>query len=554
MTRPKLRLLYFAGACLVLASMWGAASLPAHAQQPQPVWTACGDGFECATLAVPVDYSRPAERTIELALIRLPASDPSRRIGSFMLNPGGPGASAVEFARSFAPLLSDEIRARFDIVGFDPRGVGASAPLLCHDDIQELGAMEPEPETQAQWDEIVRTTGDLADLCDARGGDLLPHLGSLNVARDMDRVREALGDQQATYLGFSYGTVIGALYADRFPDRVRALVLDGAVDIGPSGEELMTVQAVGLDRAFERFVADCRARNCALGTDPAAAIDALQEQARATPIPAPGADRPAGPGEIHLAMVAAMYRPRTWPSLEQALVAARDGDASMVVQFADLYLGRRGGEYDNSYEMGPAINCLDYALPRDIRHYQTEFVDEVTRVAPEFGRSFAQEGLICAQWESPPAPISLTGARGAAPVLVVGTTNDPATPFEWAVALSLDLPSGVLLTHEGDGHTAYLLGNRCIDDTIDNYLLTLAVPEDGAICGATDAVPRPPPTPPAAAAASMAGPSTAPAESAQAEATTDEAWRSYLAFGVIGVAVLAVVAVFVIAQIRGRRT
>jgi pimeloyl-ACP methyl ester carboxylesterase len=475
--------------------------LAAEAQQPMLAWAPCGGAFECATLNVPLDYANPDARSIELALVRQPARDPSRRIGALLLNPGGPGASGLDITRALAPWLADEIRQRFDIVGFDPRGVGQSTPLLCHDDVQRLGGLEPEPDSADEWADVIRVNREFAELCARRGGDLLPHLGSLNVVRDMDRIREALGDEQISYLGYSYGTVLGALYADQFPERLRAAVLDGAVDIGLPAEELMAVQAVGFERVFERFVADCKQRGCALGDDPAAEVDRVLERSRERPIPAANADRPAGPGEVQLGIVQSLYRPQLWPTLERAIAAARDGDATTLVGLADLYLGRRGGTYDNSYAANAAVNCLDYAFPRDIERYQTTLAAALEQRAPRFGRAFAASAIPCALWPAPPQPIALTNADDTAPLLVIGTTHDPATPFAWALGLRADLPDSLLLTHEGDGHTIYGLGNRCVDSTVNTYLLTLSVPQDGAICGATDGMPRTPPTPPAAAVA-----------------------------------------------------
>jgi pimeloyl-ACP methyl ester carboxylesterase len=238
------------------ATLWTlVVQMPAtEAHQSSLAWTPCGGTFQCARLEVPLDYANPQARSIELALVRQPARDPSRRIGALLINPGGPGGSGVEITRFLAVALAGEVQARFDIVGFDPRGVGGSTPLLCHDNIQRLGGLEPEPDSADEWAEVIRLTRGFTELCAARGADMLPHLGSVNVARDMDRIREALGDEQISYLGYSYGTVLGALYADRFPTRLRAAVLDGAVDIGQPAEELIGAQAAGFERTFNRFV------------------------------------------------------------------------------------------------------------------------------------------------------------------------------------------------------------------------------------------------------------------------------------------------------------
>jgi pimeloyl-ACP methyl ester carboxylesterase len=547
-------------AFLACALAFGLAALdfytPAAAQQTSLGWAPCGGAMECATLAVPLDYADPNGEAIELALVRQPARDPSRRIGPLLVNPGGPGGSGVELARILGAGLASEIRDRFDIVGFDPRGVRGSTPLLCHDDIQRLGGLEPEPSTDDEWAEVVRANREFTALCAKRGGAMLPHLGSPNVVRDMDRIREALGEEQVSYLGYSYGTVLGALYADQFPGRLRAAVLDGAVDIGLPAEELMAMQAEGFDLAFERFIADCRARECALGDDPAATIDALMERAREQPIPAANADRPAGPGEVQLGVIQSLYRPEAWIVLERAVDAARGSDASLLVRLADVYLGKRGTEYDNSFEMNAAVNCVDYEFSRDIEHYQTTLADTLEERAPHFGRSFAPAGIACALWAAPPQPISLTDTEDAPPVIVIGTTNDPATPYAWALGLRRDLPSSVLLTYEGDGHTIYATSSRCINQTVDRYLLTLETPEDGAICGAADSVPRTPPTPPSAAASNpTVGPvdSTPDGATSSVDGSRGEAWRGYLVRTVIGVAGVALVLAFFISRRRPQR-
>ena len=466
-------------------------------------WRACGAPYECATLRVPLDYVRPDARQIEVALVRQPARDPQRREGAILVNPGGPGASGIDFTRAIAGSFAPEIRDRFDIVGFDPRGVGGSTPLVCHDNIQRIAGLDPEPATDDQWAEAARLAREFAALCAQRGGDLLPHLGSVDVVRDMDRIREALGDQRLSYVGYSYGTLLGLLYADRFPDRVRAFVLDGAIDPTISGDEGMAAQAVGFERAIDGFNAACRARSCPLaadGREPWSAIADLVESARARPIPSTAADRPAGPGEVFTGAIQALYRPGSWRALERAVNEARAGDGSTFVRLTDAYLGRQGDDYANQAEMNAAVNCLDYAYARDPAHYRA-LQPTLAAVAPRIGPSMAPTGLLCAYWPAPPQPIRLTGGTPS-PTLIIGTTNDPATPYEWAIGARRALPNSVLFTHEGDGHTVYLTGNRCVDAAVNDYLLTLATPQDGAICARGSAgPPTAPSTPPARAVA-----------------------------------------------------
>ncbi|MFN8584259.1 MAG: alpha/beta hydrolase [Dehalococcoidia bacterium] len=489
-----------AAVALLLVSGGPSRSSAVEAQRPGLTWTGCGGSFECATLAVPLDYGQPGGRTIDVALIRLPARKPSERIGALLSNPGGPGGSGIEFMRGWSRILDGDIRDRFDLVSFDPRGVGDSSPLLCHDDARDLIGLEPEPSTADEWSEVRRALRAFADLCAERGGAVLPHLGSVDVVRDIDRIREALGEQQITYVGYSYGTVLGALYAELFPQRVRAMVLDGPVDLSLSPDQLNVTQAVGFERALSHFVADCRERQCALarnGRDPGAALQQVVEAARAHPIPSSDADRPARSGEALTAIVASMYRKEFWPSLVQAVEEGLNGNGTWLVQLADRLWGRSGDEYDNSMEMNTAVNCLDYAYSPDPAHYE-EASRAAAAVSPTFGASFGTTGLVCAYWHASPQPLQSPDAAEAPPLLVVGTTGDPATPFEWALATRRDLVTSTLLTFEGEGHTAYASGNHCVDEVVNAYLLERRLPQDGAICGREES-PRAPATPPAAA-------------------------------------------------------
>ncbi|HEY7270539.1 MAG TPA: alpha/beta fold hydrolase, partial [Dehalococcoidia bacterium] len=224
-------------------------------------WHACGV-FQCATLTVPLDYDHPEGRQIDLSVVRQPARDQSQRIGSLFVNPGGPGGSAVDFLRAWAPTLAPDIRDRFDVITFDPRGVGESTPLECHDNIQQLAALPPAPGSDAEWQEIADADKSFADLCAERAGGTLPYLGTVNVARDIDRLREALGEDKISYFGYSYGTEMGQVYAGLFPQRVRAMVLDGAVDLALSGDQVDFEQAMAFEKAYDHFLQDCESRSC----------------------------------------------------------------------------------------------------------------------------------------------------------------------------------------------------------------------------------------------------------------------------------------------------
>lgn len=445
-------------------------------------WQTCGS-IECATFNVPLDYGNPNGKTIELSLIRIKARKPDQRIGVLLANPGGPGASANDFVRIWRGVLAGEIRDKFDIVSFDPRGVGESSPILCHDNLQALVAADPDPDTEAEWQQAEKVAKDFADGCQAKYGDVLPYLGTKNVARDMDRIREALGEQQLNYIGYSYGTSLGAVYADMFPTHVRSMVLDGGTDLSLGFEDVNRTQMIGFERALSAYLADCKAKSCGLGADPRAALQAIMAKAEIKPIPAPGADRPAGPGEVELGILSAMYSKQTWSFLTRALQDAQNGDGTGLVRLTDNYLERdSNGDYPNLIEANAAVNYVDEECPKDPAAYKA-MAAAFVKDAPTFGASAATAGLACAYWEAKADPVKAPTAKGAPPIVVIATTNDPATPYEWGKALSQQLSTGVLVTHRGEGHTIYAQGNSCIDAAVNAYILTLAIPAVGTSCG-----------------------------------------------------------------------
>ncbi len=453
-------------------------------------WAGCGDGFECAKLTVPLDYARPASDTIEVGVIRLKASKQSKRIGSLLLNPGGPGGSGVEFARQARSLLPQEIRDRFDVVSFDPRGVGETAPVDCLNDaeLDRLLAVDPSPDSPAEEKALFDARGDEAAACQRKSGRLLPHVGTVDTAKDMDVLRAALGDDKLTYVGFSYGTMLGARYAEQFPTHIRALVLDGALDPRLTSSQVSGAQAVGFDNALTAFLADCTRIGCAFskhGRSAGEAFDQLMASIDRAPLNATGDTRKVGPSEALFGVAAALYsREYGWPVLRTALENAytrRDG-ATLLALFDNLVERDDQGHYSNSVESQAAISCVDGVYARDQASYDRDAA-EFAKKAPRFGRAIAYGPTACAFWPVPPVtregPVS---APGAPPILVVGTTRDPATPYAWAQGLASQLP-GRLLTYEGDGHTAYGFGrSKCVDGVVDAYLLTLTLPKAGTTC------------------------------------------------------------------------
>ena len=448
-------------------------------------WTPCGEGFACAFLDVPLVDDDPAQGTVPLALTRLKAADPARRIGSIVVNPGGPGVSAVEYLQSAWSQVLPVVRERFDLVAFDPRGVGRSAPVRCASpaELDRYFALDPTPDDAAELDALVRGNAAVAAGCARGAGRLLGHLSTVEAAADLDRVRAAVGDDQLTYLGFSYGTTLGAVYADRFPDRVRAMVLDSAFPPSLTWEQVLTGQAGGFERALAAFLEDCERTSCAFreqvrGPLPAA-YDRLVARVDAAPLPG-DRTRTLSPGELLLGVVASLYDRETgWPALAAALAAAERGDGAPLLSLADGYLGRGPEGYSNVNEANLAVNCSDRPWPDGPAAY-VALAERLAREAPRFGEAVALAGMACATWPAEPAeqPGEVRG-DGAAPVVVVGTTGDPATPYAWSVDLAEQLDSGVLLTHRGQGHTVYDVdGPPCVVEALDAYLLELEVPQD----------------------------------------------------------------------------
>lgn len=440
-------------------------------------WSDCGDGFQCAKLAVPLNYAKPTKERITISVIRLPASG-QERIGSLVLNPGGPGASGVEYARGATTVVSPQLRARFDIVGFDPRGVGDSSPVRCltGPQLDHYIGMDPTPDSPAEVKVVEQGARQFARGCQARSGKLLPHLGTADAARDMDVLRAALGDAKLTYLGKSYGTYLGATYADLFPTKVRALVLDGAMDPTLSMAEMSAVQGRGFDRAFRSFLRDCfKAKDCPFkARKTGKAVDeltALLRKADRTPLRNTLDQRKIKEAIVVTGVMTPLYDHAAWPYLRQALASAFKGDGTILLRFADIYHGRsEDGTFPNDLDAYTAINCADH--PYSVKS------------AASAARSSAQEAAQpCAYWPvKTKATERALHAKGAPPIVVVGTIRDPATPYQWAKALASQLSSGRLLTFDGDGHTAYGTGSTCVDTLTDRYLISLTPPPVGSRC------------------------------------------------------------------------
>lgn len=455
-------------------------------------WRPCEGGFECARLIVPFDYARPGWRRFTLPLIKLPASDPSRRIGALVINPGGPGGSGVQYALGARSEFPAAVRARFDIVGFDPRSVGGSEPALScltGPQLDQYFATDDEPSDAAQLADVSAQSKLFAAGCARNSAALLPYVGTQNEARDLDVLRAALGDSKLTFLGKSYGTYLGAWYAQLYPGRVRALVLDGAVDPDLSSLDLDITQAEGFQVAFGSFAAWCMtSAACPLGHHQpvggaVAKVQRLITRAYSVPLANQLGDGQVADGAMVLDGVAfGLYSRSFWPYLRTALAGAFAGDGTRLVQLANLLYGRNpNGTYSNLADADTAISCVDRPWPRSLPAWRSAAA-AASRDAPLFGAPFVWSSLACAYWPVPSYRLPSIGARGAPPILVVGTLRDPATPYRWAQALAHDLASGVLLGWNGDGHTAYGEGSACVDTIVNNYLIGRSVPPGGTVC------------------------------------------------------------------------
>jgi pimeloyl-ACP methyl ester carboxylesterase len=464
-----------------------AGASPAAPTVARAAWSDCGGGYQCATIQVPEDYANPGGPRLALSVTRLPATAPQERIGALIVNPGGPGGSGVEFVRDDIKVFPVSLRRRFDIVGFDPRGVNLSSPVRCQDNLDGHVALDTSPDSKAELKILTDDAQAFAEACDQRNGELLAHLSTEDVARDLDLIRIAIGDAKISYFGFSYGTLIGAIYAQMFPDHIRAMVLDGALDPGLDLAGLRGGQARAFEAALGHFLADCaKDKTCYFheGGRTRRSFDALMASIEKHPLPAIRAKDPRvlTTGLAWQAVAGAMYNDEAWPALAIGLALAKRGDGSVMLLLTDPYNGRnKNGQYSNLIDAYTANTCLDFPAPKDVAVY-TALAAKLRPTAPHFASMLAYNDLTCAFWPvaaaRKPAKVS---ADGAPPIVVVGTTGDPATPYEWAVSLAEQLSSGVLVTRRGEGHTGFAFSD-CVRRAVTPYLLDLKAPRDGLTC------------------------------------------------------------------------
>ncbi|WGP14639.1 alpha/beta hydrolase [Streptomyces sp. SH5] len=456
---------------------WKRCTAPRGGNAPDSSW-------RCANVDVPLDYAEPAGKTLSVALIRKEARDRGRRIGSLLFNFGGPGGSGVATLPRAAGQY-EKLNSRYDLVSFDPRGVAASSGVRCRLDQEQENAhrtVDLTPDTAAEEDAFFADAADFGVGCERRSGEVLPHVGTSNAARDLDLIRQVLGDDKLSYLGFSYGTELGGTYAHLFPHHVGRTVLDAVVDPTADAVGHARNQTRGFQRALENYLKD-RGQDPRTGSERIARLLARIDR---SPLPT-GSGRELTESLAITGIVTPLYSESSWPELTAALdEAENNGTGDELLRLADAYNGRDArGRYDTQSHSQRAISCADSAS-RPTLDEARALVPEFRRLSPVFGPFLAWDTAgWCAQWpvdgeyETP-----RTSAPGAAPILVVGTTGDPATPYEGARRMADELGEGVgvLVTNEGEGHGAYG-SNACVTSTIDDYFLDGKVPADGKTCG-----------------------------------------------------------------------
>ncbi|MEV5972746.1 alpha/beta hydrolase [Streptomyces sp. NPDC051921] len=490
-------------------------------------WRPCGD-LRCASLTVPMDYSRPGNgKTFVLPVAKAATATADRRIGSLVYNPGGPGERGVQALRDgLADDLGRGLRERFDIVAFDPRGVGESEPALTcaapdrpdEPDQESAPPAAPvplHPRTAAERAAALADARATAEACRKASGQLLPHVGTADAARDLDVLRAALGEPRLTYVGWSYGTSLGTSYAEQFPRRVRAMVLDGAVDPALDWRQRMLNQAKGFKDAvdtYARTCADVVEKGCpgAAPEEIRALIGRLVERTEREPLPVEGSEEGIDAAGVVSALSLSMYTPEAqWEGLSAALRAADGGDgtplAALATEAEEEQPGDAGEGSDGSGGTGTpdgsadssdpaasevpednaeaaliAVNCLDVPHPRDERAYW-DALAPAEKAAGVYGTTGLTGELVCKDWPAGPERPHRVSAAGVPPVLVVGTAGDPATPYDEAVSLARQFPGGMLLSFRAAGHTGYGR-DACVDRKVEDYLIALTKVRPGTTC------------------------------------------------------------------------
>jgi len=445
-----------------------------YAQELQ--WESCYENYQCTDLLVPIDYTELKTGTFNISVLKYPATG-AKKLGSLIVNPGGPGGSGVDYAYAAEYLFNPAILNAYDIVGFDPRGVGRSEPIICLND-KELDAnyaSDSKPDNEQEFAQTLIESKKFIQQCQEKNKHLTS-FSTANAARDMDILRQAVGDKQLNYMGKSYGTFLGTLYAQFFPDKVGRMVLDGAVDPSISNFQQGLTQAVGFDKAFAAFVTDCSKRSdCPLPKDKTAAVEEMKKivsQLGKKP------NKRLSESLTLLGTASALYDSTTgWPKLRTAIKEVKKGKSEKYLKLADEYTGRtEDGDYTtNEFDSGAIIDCLDFADNRSVAQMKVD-AKVFAKQAPLFGPYLAYGGLVCQYLETPKAT-QVVPTNTANPIVIIGATGDPATPYEWAQGLNKILTNSVLISLTGDGHTGQGQGNKCVDGQVDDFYLTNESPK-----------------------------------------------------------------------------
>lgn len=452
-------------------------------------WESCPDltGALCTSIATPLDYENPQGEVLNLQLAKLPAR--GEKLGSLLFNPGGPGASGITYLEFSDQVFSEKLLENFDIVAFDPRGVGMSNPIDCLTDseLDDFLAFDGTPDNELEVNEFLQLTKNMAEGCEQNANNLVAHIGTRNAARDMDVIRAGLNEEKLNFLGVSYGTFLGATYADLFAENVGQFVLDGGVDPQIDGMTASYEQALGFENALDRFLDDCFTKNdCPFTTEKSVAkleiLDFLAELDQ-KPLPTDDSSRNLTEALGTFGIAATLYSESYWPFLRDAFNSAFENDGSLFLYINDLFNERNadGSFSSNAAEAIYAINCFDKPASESVDEVK-ELAEDWSKQAPVFGAYLAWSNLACGYWPATEQEEFILTAEGANPILVIGTLNDPATPYKWSVALTEQLSSAILLTFDSDGHTAYMNGSDCIDSTVDAFFTDKKIPEKDLTC------------------------------------------------------------------------
>ncbi|GAA3665185.1 alpha/beta hydrolase [Nonomuraea antimicrobica] len=469
----------------LLLTVGTAPAVAATAATPAITWAACTGlpgpaDLECGTLTAPLDYDDPDGKTIDLAVLRAKAG--GDRLGSLVFNFGGPGAPAVE---TLAAALGSytELRERYDLVAIDPRGVGRSSPITCGTtaELDRYFATDGSISKPAERPKILAATKKYIDACVKNSGEILPHVGTPNVARDLDRLRTALGEDKLDFLGYSYGTMLGATFATLYPRNVGRMVLDAAADMTQPYLDMAEAGVAGREHTYRLFLDDCVKNGCDLGTTTKAAnrtVERLVNRLKATPLQV--GERQLSGALATMGVAIGLYTKSTWPIIESAVSKAVKGDGRELLALSDVYTGRSpNGRYSTMLQAAFAVACRDAVESPTLR--QTIEADRrLRKVSPLFGGG----SPMCAMWPVPAQPNDRIDATGSGPIVVIGGKADPATPYEWAESMARKLKTGVLVTFEGEGHGSFGQGNTCVDALVHAYYFDGTVPAPGSSCPA----------------------------------------------------------------------